>query len=270
MFHTSPPDKKVSHQFLKRNESTDYAGQRTSIMLQLQGASTTARSSIKAVCMSGNLLDSLSAKISIQGTPRKCYLCTPTIAGVMNGQRLEKEDPPLTEKEVWSPPENRMPTLAPKYNSLSLPPSLTSCPMASYEEVHFYGNPTLTLEIKKNELSHEKLLRRMEIKANQIRNSGILYYIFQPLPMGGTNKHDSSFSNGTTSMNFSFCANLINNNDLRHVVLHCLNHDSVLHKGSGTCILRAPPIAGPKLLAGDELSKRRINEHMSCNQCKIQ
>lgn len=48
--------------------------------------------------------------------------------------------------------------------------------------------------------------------------------------MSSANQHHSPFSNGTTGKRFSFCADLINDDHLRHMVLYCLNHHFMLQR----------------------------------------
>lgn len=69
--------------------------------------------------------------------------------------------------------------------------------------------------------------------------------------MSGTNKHDTSLSNWSTSMSFCFSANLVDNDHLRHMVLNCFNHDFMLqwwfwnlHSSCGSnCWVRNIPVA---------------------------
>lgn len=64
----------------------------------------------------------------------------------------------------------------------------------------------------------------------QVRKSRVLYDVLELLSMSSANQHDSPFSNGTTCKRFRFCADLINYNHLRHMVLHRLDHHFMLQR----------------------------------------
>lgn len=57
--------------------------------------------------------------------------------------------------------------------------------------------------------------------------------------MCSADQNNASLCNGTTGQRLRLCANLVNNEDLRHVVLNCLDlhstHNSPLHL-SGTTV----------------------------------
>lgn len=74
------------------------------------------------------------------------------------------------------------------------------------------------------------LHNHMKIKTNQIRECRILHDILNLLSMSSPYKHDASLGNWPASMSFSFCANLINYNHLRHVIFYCFNHHAMLQR----------------------------------------
>lgn len=86
--------------------------------------------------------------------------------------------------------------------------------------------------IEEKDVSHAidnyHLKRENEFKAYQFGQSWIFNDILQSLSMSCTNEHNSSLSNCTACMNFSFCANLINNYHLRHMILNGFYHDLML------------------------------------------
>ena len=63
---------------------------------------------------------------------------------------------------------------------------------------------------------------------HQVGECGIGHKVFQQLSVSRADKLNTAFGNRSRSLGLEFSANLVDDNDLGHVVLHCLDHDRML------------------------------------------